>query len=52
MGEITKKMILDEDWFVWWQYRYSPSKVEDILRELWDKGTIKEREKIMKLLKG
>jgi hypothetical protein len=43
---------LDEDWLVWWRYNYSPHKVEKVLEELWEKGTIKERERIMKLLKG
>ena len=48
---ITKRMILDEDWSVWWKYQYNFQKIENAFKELWEKGTDEQREHIMKLLK-
>jgi len=48
---ITQKDILEEDWFVWWRYSYDPRKLEDAIKELWEQGTLKEKQKIMDLLK-
>ena len=48
---ITQKDILEEDWFVWWRYSYDPRKLEDAIKELWEQGTLKEKQKIMNLLK-